>query len=328
MAKRMDRTEPAADDVIAHSRILIEKGSKSFARAAKLFDAETRDSVTLLYAWCRYCDDLIDGQHLGFPLAENELRQDDLETRVAFLRAKTIEAYDGSPQELEFKALARVVKKHGIPRRYPLDLIEGFAMDAADRHYDTIEDTLSYCYHVAGVVGVMMAMVMGARAHPTLERACDLGIAFQLTNIARDVIADDEIGRTYLPEIWLRDAGIEAGALSARENRAKLFSVVDRLLGVADDYYDSAGYGLSDLPYRSAWSIAAARRIYREIGQEVRRRGAKAWDGRVSTTDMQKLRIVASGGLEAAAARSIGRLRAAPSRDELWTPVALREGQP
>jgi 15-cis-phytoene synthase len=325
MAQGMENQNPPDDEVVAHSRILIEKGSKSFARAARLFDPATRDSVTLLYAWCRYCDDLIDGQHLGFPLAPDEMRADDLETRVALLRGKTIAAYDGFPEELEFQALARVVKTHDIPRRYPLDLIEGFAMDAADRHYDTIEDTLSYCYHVAGVVGVMMAIVMGARAQPTLERACDLGIAFQLTNIARDVIADRALGRVYLPEEWLREAGVAPEDLAEPENRAKLFGVVDRLLAVADRYYDSAGYGLADLPYRSAWSIAAARRIYREIGQEVRRRGAKAWDDRVSTSDMQKLRIVASGGIEAASARSFGRLRAAPPRDQLWTPIALRD---
>ena len=82
------------------------------------------------------------------------------------------------------------VEKQAIPERFPLDLIEGFAMDAADHRYSTEEDTLTYCYHVAGAVGVMMAMVMGIRDRPTLLRACDLGIAFQLTNKHDPFFAD------------------------------------------------------------------------------------------------------------------------------------------
>jgi len=312
------------DLVITHSRRLIEQGSKSFARASKLFQAETRDSVTMLYAWCRYCDDVVDGQHLGFHCDDASANPDSLATRVGILRTKTLEAYDGAPQELEFKALARVVEKHAIDQRYPLDLIAGFTMDAAETRYKTIEDTLAYCYHVAGCVGIMMAQVMGVRDKPTLERACDLGIAFQLTNIARDVVADKALGRVYLPADWLAREGLSPGTMAAPANRPQLFNVVDRLLRLADSYYDSASYGIARLPYRSAWAIASALRIYQAIGHDVRRKGALAWDERASTSRVRKLQIVAGASLDAAMARSVGRLRPAPPRDALWTPRVLR----
>src|SRR5690606_37267384 len=100
-------------------------------------------------------------------------------------------ALAGEPSdEYIFEALRRVISRHQIPHRHPQELLTGFEMDVEARRYRTIEETLDYCYHVAGVVGVMMAMIMGVRDKVVLDRACDLGIAFQLTNIARDVIDD------------------------------------------------------------------------------------------------------------------------------------------
>ena len=192
------------DAIVEHSRKLIEKGSKSFAGAARLFDDDTRASAYMLYAWCRHCDDEIDDQDLGFKRADGSpVPQAE---RLAQLTEKTRAAIAGCADEPVFQALARVVAKHNIPARHPMELIEGFRMDVDGRHYRTADETLSYCYHVAGVVGVMMAMIMGVRDTPTLNRAADLGIAFQLTNIARDVVPDALEGRVYLPSDWLDEA--------------------------------------------------------------------------------------------------------------------------
>ena len=96
-------------------------------------------------------------------------------------------------------------------------------MDVDDRAYETLEDTLDYCYHVAGVVGVMMAMIMGVRKSATLNRASDLGLAFQLTNIARDVMDDAKMGRVYLPRQWLAEAGVPEGGIWRRNTGRRCF---------------------------------------------------------------------------------------------------------
>ncbi len=201
------RSRELRADIIDRSRLIIEKGSKSFAAAAKLFDTETRENAYMLYAWCRHCDDVIDNQELGF-----DSKPQDAETTRAILdqlRTQTQAAIDNVPSEDPvFEGLRYVLRRNDIPGRYPLELLDGFAMDAADHHYETLADTLQYCYYVAGVVGIMMAYVMGTRDEAALQRATDLGIAFQLTNISRDIREDAEIGRIYLPNEWLREAGI------------------------------------------------------------------------------------------------------------------------
>lgn len=318
-------------DLVAYSRDMIAKGSKSFARAAKLMPQGTRDSVFLLYAWCRHCDDVVDDQHLGFRIiaageASKPAGAAALEARVAELRRKTHAAcapdFDGGG-DAPFDALAAVAKRHGIPAAFALDLIDGFAMDAAETDYPDIETTLAYCYHVAGAVGVMMAMVMDVRDRPTLVRACDLGIAFQLTNIARDVIADHEAGRVYLPADWLAREGLTRETLARPQDREALFRVVLRLLDLADRYYDSANHGITRLPWRCAWSIAAARRIYRAIGAHIRSRGPQAWETRATTSRLEKLGHVSAAAADAAWSRRGPTSLDPASRGELWTPPAL-----
>jgi 15-cis-phytoene synthase len=309
------------DHIVDMARDRIERGSKSFAGAARIFPEATRASAYMLYAWCRHCDDEIDGQVLGYGRAAPSTATP--EQRLERLRDKTIQALRGKAEEPIFIALQRVVAEHKIPERHPLELLDGMEMDVKGRTYHSIDDTLSYSYHVAGVVGVMMAMVMNVRDRPTLERASDLGIAFQLTNIARDVVPDAEVGRAYLPSEWLGAAGLTTQDLADRSKRLEVFDVTTRLLDVAERYYQSAGAGVAHLPFRSAWAITAARRVYRDIGTLLRARGAQAWDGRTSTSTTRKISNVAIAGLEAGTAFSIGKWSEPPRRDGLWTPPSL-----
>ena len=136
-----------------------------------------------------------------------------------------------------------------------------------------------------------MARVMGVTDPEVLRRAQDLGLAFQLTNISRDVIEDAEGGRVYLPADWLVEAGLEptAEAVADPGNRQTVHRVTQRLLAVAEPYYDSARDGLRGLPFRSSMAIAAARGVYREIGRKVRRGGPGVWKRRVSVGPAMKL---------------------------------------
>jgi phytoene synthase len=192
-----------SDLVLDASRVSIRQGSKSFAAAARLFDPTVREDAYLLYAWCRHCDDEIDGQVLGHGSVGLDPRL--AAAKLAELEDKTRRALAGQGVEDDqaFAAFQRVAQRHTIPSRLPLELLEGFRMDVEGRAYSTLDDVLLYAYRVAGVVGEMMARVMGAVDSDILRRAVDLGLALQLTNIARDVVEDARGGRIYLPSEWL-----------------------------------------------------------------------------------------------------------------------------
>lgn len=301
------------DPLVSFARDTLDRGSRSFAAAARLLPAETRDSAALLYACCRHCDDVVDGQALGFDAMS--VGADTPVERLDRLEADIRRALHGGPAEAPvMQALQRVVRRHHIPERRVFELLAGFRMDVAGRCYAELADTLDYAYHVAGVVGVMMALVMGVRDEDALDRASDLGIAMQLTNIARDVVEDAAMGRCYLPARWLVEAGLDQGSLTAPENRRRLASVTARLLAEAEAYYASGTAGLAALRFREAWAIAAARSVYRQIGVEVRRRGPDAWRQRVTIGRTRKLGLLATALLTSLATRR----QAPPARSGLW----------
>ncbi|MEO7387116.1 MAG: phytoene/squalene synthase family protein [Gammaproteobacteria bacterium] len=319
------------DAIVSSSREMIRKGSRSFALASRLFDTETRDHAWMLYAWCRHCDDQIDGQELGMtPAAPPEVRMATAD-RVASLdrlRTETLRALNGEPvSEPAFLAFQRVARAHAIPDRHALELLAGFEMDVSDHYYRSFDETLLYCYRVAGVVGVMMALVMGVRDGPSLQRAADLGIAFQLTNISRDVLDDARNGRCYLPGDWLATAGVRAEAIANPENRRAVAAVVGRLLQEADRYYQSSAIGLQSLGFRSAWAVATALGVYRDIGRVVRERGVHAWDTRAVVGTSRKLVYLVSGALRSLKAITWDRShRSTPRADDLWVAPGLESG--
>ena len=291
-----------SEALLDHATRTIKVGSKSFAAAARLFPADVRRGVLMLYAWCRHCDDVVDGQELGF--AAVEPAQDDAAEKLATLEDQTRRAYAGEKMiDPAFAAFQEVALRHAIAPRFAFDHLAGFAMDVEQARYETIDDTLRYCYHVAGVVGLMMASIMGANKAPVLDRACDLGLAFQLTNIARDIVEDARMGRCYVPAAWLREAGIPPRELAQPRHRAALARVAARLVDYAEPYYASATQGITALPLRCAWAIATARNVYRQIGINVKARGPRAWDERVGTSRAAKVWLLAKGGAGALTSR-------------------------
>ncbi|TRW18146.1 phytoene/squalene synthase family protein [Glacieibacterium frigidum] len=304
------------DPVVAYAHASIAEGSKSFALASRLFDARTREVATLLYAWCRYCDDVIDGQAAGQGSIDSDATPEE---RLADLDVLTMRALAGDPGDSPpAQCLARVVAATGMPGQYPMDLIEGFRIDVEQRPFRTFDDTLTYCYHVAGVVGVMMAIVMGVSPtdRATLDRASDLGISFQLNNIARDVIEDALNRRRYIPDEWLASEQLPLDRYAFPPYRRALARLVARLVDEAERYEASAHHGTAALPMRAAWAVLSAARIYGDIGRQVRDGGAPALDARAFTTRGQKLRAVAAALPQAL---SRGRARPDPSRAGLWT---------
>ena len=279
------------DDLVEAAHESIRKGSASFRAASRLFDRTTRERVWMLYAWCRACDDLADAQDHGGALGERL----DPEARLATIRTLTELAMAGETTgEPAFDALGQLAREVPLTLAMAEDVTAGFALDTVDWRPRSETDMLRYCYHVAGAVGVMMACVMGVPAgdEDTLDRACDLGLAFQLNNIVRDIFEDDVAGRCYLPANWLAAAGIAPGELSRPQHRAALVALVARVCALARDYEASARVGAARLAFRQRWAILSAANIYGAIGREVERRGAHAWDERVRTTRSQKLGFV------------------------------------
>ncbi|MFN6997740.1 MAG: phytoene/squalene synthase family protein, partial [Aquincola tertiaricarbonis] len=192
------------------------------------------------------------------------------------------------------RALAAVLRAHAIPLELPVRLLEGLAWDAEGRRYETLDDLLHYAARVAGTVGAMMCLLMDVRSHQALARACDLGVAMQLSNIARDVGEDARMGRLYLPLQWLHAAGIDADAwLAAPRHSPALAGVVERLLRQADLLYARADAGIAMLPVACRPGIRAARRLYAEIGQQVRRAGCDAVGGRAVVPPLRKAVLLA-----------------------------------
>lgn len=301
--------------LVAAARKSIARGSKSFAAASRLFDPVTRERAWLLYAWCRAADDIADGQDHGSAIT----RTADPQARLATIRALTGAALRGEPTgRPAFDALGVVAAECAIPAALAMDLVEGFALDADGFSPRDETELLTYCYHVAGAVGVMMALVMGVSPddRATLDRACDLGLAFQLANIARDVGEDHAAGRRYLPAEWLAEAGVPPDGVLRAEYRARADVLAQRLAASAARYEASARIGAAALPYRSAWAVLAAAGIYGDIAREVGRRGRAAWDGRVVTSRAAKLGWIVRAAWQAARRGDISDRR---SREGLWT---------
>ena len=304
---------PDRPALVTFARQSIARGSKSFAAASRLFDRITRERVWLLYAWCRKCDDMADGQDHGGAM---EAVIDPM-ARLAIIRELTAKALVGKPTgEPAFDCFGIVAQDCGLTQKMADDVIEGFALDAADWHPRRESDLYRYCYHVAGAVGVMMAVVMGVDADDdaTLDRACDLGLAFQLANIARDIEEDNAAGRCYLPDDWLADLDIGPGEHMRPHNRKKLALMARWLADEAGQYEASARVGAVILPFRARWAVLSAAGIYGDIARQVRAGGEHAWDHRIYTSRRDKL-----GWVRKAFGDAVVNKPRLMDRDGLWT---------
>jgi len=302
--------------LVENARASIARGSKSFALASRLFDRPTRERVWLLYAWCRACDDLADAQDHGGAMGD----QRNAEQRLAEIKHLTALALAGKPSgDPAFDGFGLVARECGLTRAMAADVIAGFALDAADWQPHSERDLMRYCYHVAGAVGVMMAVVMGIDPsdEDTLDRACDLGLAFQLANIARDAEEDDAAGRCYLPLEWLAEADIPPGEHMKPHYRRALTRVIARLVAIARAHECSARLGAGRLKPRQRWAVLAAAGIYGEIATEVERRGSHAWDHRTVVSDLHKAGWIARAAWEALSGP--GRACAEEAKARVWS---------
>jgi phytoene synthase len=257
---------------------MIRGGSRSFYTASLLLPEDAREAAYALYGFCRLSDDAVDV----------EGRQADAVGRLRD-RLGRVYAGDPSPEPVD-RALADAVRRFAIPRVLMEALLEGLEWDVAGRDYETLGEVQAYAARVAGSVGAMMATLMGARTPDLVARACDLGVAMQLTNIARDVGEDARMGRLYLPRAWLREAGLDPTAFLANPRFSpRLAGVIARLLRRAEELYTRADGGIARLDPAFRPAIFAARHLYAEIGALLSRRGLDSVGRRTSVSAGRKL---------------------------------------
>ncbi|MEL6169409.1 MAG: phytoene/squalene synthase family protein [Pseudomonadota bacterium] len=279
----------AASDMAA-CREAIRHGSLSFHAASRLLPAKVRDPALALYAFCRLADDAVD-------------LQDAKPAAVLRLQARLDAIYAGQPHDAPAdRAFARVVEEFDMPRALPDALLEGLAWDAVGTRYATLSDLHAYSARVASAVGAMMCVLMGVREAGALARACDLGAAMQLTNIARDVGEDARAKRLYLPTDWLTEAGIEPDAfLDCPEPTPAIRTMIRRLLAEAERLYRRSEAGIGALPPAARPGIYAARFVYGGIGGAVRRNGYDSITVRARTGRGQKIAWLAGSTFRAGA---------------------------
>lgn len=299
-------------------RTAIRTGSHSFYAASRLLPARVRDPALALYAFCRLADDAVD-EHAGKLAA------------VARLRHRLDLAYAGCPKNTPAdRAFTALIENHDLPRALPDALLEGLQWDAEGRRYRDMGGLHAYSVRVASSVGLMMCVIMGVRTRHDLARAADLGVAMQLTNIARDVGEDAREGRLYLPLEHLSAHDVDPEEFLRRPTALPgIRSATEELLAEAHRLYRRANLGVRALPADCRPGILAASHIYRAIGAEISKASHDSISKRARTRTAQKLGLALKACADAGCGALLPRAPAAysaPLPEAAWLVEATALG--
>ena len=250
---------------IINNKDIIYKNSKTFFWASQFLPKKILSKVINIYSFCRIHDDIVDEGML----------------------------INNSQESLQ---LEEIIKSYGISKVLIDELIDGINSDINFRRYKNNSDLLRYCYKVAGVVGLMMTKALEIDNKEAKYFAIDLGVAMQLTNIARDISQDHFKNRIYLPE----DTGVDSDLMNnmTHENMSKIKKSVDNLLIKADIFYNSSINGLRFIPIKSRVSILIALRIYQAIGLKIKKTGTKFLSENIYITGPEKLSLIVKSIIE------------------------------
>lgn len=255
----------------------MQSAGKTFAFATRFFPAPMRPEIARLYAFCRAADDIADGEAQP---AEKYRRLERFER--AFLD-------DWQAGRDGVFGAAALFHRHGIPVRHAIDLLAGMRSDIEPQGYASFEQLRRYCYNVASTVGLMLCGVWGVRDPAALARAEALGVAMQLTNIARDVGEDARRGRLYLPAPWLAAAGLAAEEVLAGRFSDRVACAVEHTLQTAETHYEAGLAGVAALPPYARYPVTLAAVTYRDIHRVIRKHGHDVITRRAATGLPRKL---------------------------------------
>ncbi|MFQ3220625.1 MAG: phytoene synthase [Paraglaciecola sp.] len=261
---------------------LLKKHGKTFNFARLFLGSKTGLAAARLYRFCRIVDDIADES----PDPEiAKVKLNDLKESIA----------QNTADHPVVKDFLRLCEEYQIERNHGITLIDGVSQDLNLVALPSLKTLIQYAYRVAGVVGLMMAPILGAKK-VGYAFAIDLGIGMQLTNIARDVLEDAQMGRRYLPSEWVNTLSTSHIALSNIEHREQVQDAIKVLLNLAEEYYQSGLAGLYYLPSRNRQAIAVAAYVYRDIGRKLLKNDCRYWLGRVVVSKPKKI-LLASQAL-------------------------------
>ena len=274
----MDR---AVEQSYAYCRKVARTRARNFYYSFVLLSKPQRAAMCAIYAFMRYCDDLSDEP--GATRSAIERWRTDLDAALAG-------RFSGHPV---WPAFCDAVERFGIPHRYFHEMIDGVASDLEPRRFETFDQLYRYCYRVASVVGLTVVHIFGFDSPAALPLAEKCGIAFQLTNILRDIREDLERGRLYLPAEDLRRFGVTEDDLRAGNRSAAFLQLMRFETARARSYYDESR-PLLDLVYaKSRPSLWALIGIYSGLLERIERQGFDVFSRRVRLSALQKSWIVA-----------------------------------
>jgi 15-cis-phytoene synthase len=257
------------------------RSGSSFYYSFMFMPPERRRAIIALYAYCREVDDVVDEAH------DPEVAR----AKLAWWRAEVRAVCDGTPQHPVARALQASAKPLGVRQQDLETVIDGMAMDLEQARYTDFDSLERYCHRVAGVVGVMSAQIMGYRDQATLDYARDLGVAFQLTNVIRDVGEDAGRGRIYLPQEDLARFGVDPPSILARQDSEAFRKLMAFEVDRAQRWYERALAKLPAVDRHSQRVGLAMAAIYRTTLREIERDGYRVLDRRISLTPLRKLWI-------------------------------------
>ena len=268
--------------VLPDPQAVMDHHARSFSWAARFLSPSARRDAALLYAFARTADDFADEADLG-----------SLQERSAALQALRNQAlHPAPPADSLANQTGRMLRGHDVPDAVLQTLMDSLQADADARQIDTTDNLLRFAYGVAGTVGQMMRPLLGASPGADAH-AIALGVAMQLTNIARDVVEDAQRGRCYIPLEW----GVTLHSMSAPQSateRTAAFGALRRLLALSDDFYAFSHAGMSVIPRHNRRAIRIAAALYQGIGHKILRRGPHLyWQGRVFLTRSEKIKLLA-----------------------------------
>ncbi len=282
-------TPVTAAEAYAHCRAITRSIARTFYYGSLFLSPAKRRAAWALYAFCRTADDLAD---------ESE-RAEDARAELARWRAGLIETYAGRPRGPVMIAWADLLARYPVPISPALELLDGVSMDLAGAHYATYDDLRTYCYRVAGTVGLLMAPILGYTDARALPHAVDLGIAMQLTNIVRDVGEDAARGRVYLPDEDLARYGYSRAELARGAVTPAFVRLLECQMARAEALYASGLRGLAYLHPDARLAIALSATLYRGIHARVRRNGYDVFTRRAHVSAVGKLAALPAAWLAA-----------------------------
>ena len=266
---------------VDNDKIVLKKNGKSFHWASKFLNKECINRAAELYSFCRILDDIADS---------GEANSHKYLINIKSIIKKNIITELENIYSIKYPKFLKSSSKKAV-----IDLIDGLILDQKDVLFKQEEELIRYSYHVAGTVGIMMCDALKCDNVLAKSFAIDLGIAMQLTNIARDVLEDAKMGRRYLPGSWVQNISPKEIVLAAKTNDLKKIHMISqgikKLLILAEQYYLSGEKGFTFLSFNTRVAISVASGVYREIGVQLENENYNWQNGRQITSIFSKIKI-------------------------------------